>query len=106
MKAVRVTRGSKTEIHVLDESGAILYKAGGKRAERAQAVVVSTWERYGGDDPARVNVELRADVAAAQSLSALHGKGTIGVRSGGRTVQLPCAKALSSVVLLVSEVAV
>lgn len=67
--AKRVTKGSKTEILVLDESGNVTARAGGNRAVRANAVVLSMWESRNSKLP-RMEVELRADVDAAEKLAA------------------------------------
>lgn len=65
-QAVRVTKGSKKVVHVIDEAGQVVAKAGGARAERAQAVVIS----YFRSDQRLPDVELRADPAQASALAA------------------------------------
>lgn len=68
--AVRSSKGSKKIVEIRDEAGQVVSTSGGNRAERAQAVVVSIWSPSQMRDGVRLNVELRADVAAAESLAA------------------------------------
>lgn len=94
MRAVRVTKGAKQTVQILDDDGAVIEEAGGNRAARANAAVVSCYR-------GRIKVELRADVAAAEGLAALHLKDTMSYRSGGRTVEIPCTPAEWAQALLI-----
>lgn len=98
-RAVRVTKGSKKIVEIRDESGAVVEKAGGNRAARANAVVVSTWTRRAGADV--MEIELRADVDAAHALAALYLKKRILGYSNGEPVYRTCAAAAE--VLLIEE---
>ena len=64
--AIRTTRGTKATVTVYDADGAVVGKAGGKRAERAQAVILAQWvnSRYGYGDLQIYG--LRADAQAAE----------------------------------------
>lgn len=97
MRAVRVTKGAKQSVQILDDEGQVIETAGGARAARAAAAVVSCWR-------GRIGVELRADVAAAEGLAALHLKDTMTLRGRGmRNQEIPCTPAEWAHVLLIED---
>jgi hypothetical protein len=70
VKAVRVIKGKRQSIEIRDETGQVLAKAGGARAERAHAAVVTIQPPGSRRQP--YSVELRSDRAGAVSLRNSH----------------------------------
>lgn len=64
--ARRVQRGESVLVEVLDEAGVVAGRAGGARARRASAAVVTQWS------PAspRLRLELRSSPTAAEKVAA------------------------------------
>lgn len=101
--AKRITKGSKHEIQILDETGAVVASAGGARATRANAVIFTKWAR---NDEAGI-FGLRADIFAAQAEAERMMSPTRRVPTGYRQTKLVERMTPEWVeVLRVSEVAV
>lgn len=95
-RAVRVAKGIRKIVQVIDTgTGQVVATAGGARAERAKAVVVSFWSS-GQRTP---NLELRLDPAAAQALAAgyLHSRE---VKQRGRVVGVTNVAVYATAVLI------
>lgn len=72
-KATKIQKGSKTFVVVTDADGNEVARLGGKRAERAAAVIVSEAHRYcHEDDHTEFNIKCRCrqDLPSAQQYAA------------------------------------
>lgn len=86
LTAVRTYKGAKATVTVYDGAGAVLDWAGGKRAERAQAALITRWADQSGPGI----YGLRADLSAAHTEAHRLVNNTTMKTRGGSVIPLNC----------------